>query len=225
MLTVFSGLDGAGKSTQIDILIESLQKQGGHPIYLWTRGGYTPLFGLAKTFIRWLSRGRVVPASGHSSTRTQAFSNPWKRRLWLTLAILDLIFVYGLQVRWQRWRQRSVICDRYIWDTLVDFRLNFPQEQIESWVLWRLLDAVTPQPDTAFLLLIPVTESVRRSQLKNEPFPDSAETLAKRLAQYETLAKNGYWLKLDGRSSISELATTINNTVFPAATHTGSDAN
>jgi len=213
MLIVFSGLDGAGKSTQIDLVLDDLRQCGKNPVYLWVRGGYTPLFNLTKSIARKLSGGRAVPPSGQSKARSQALSKPWKRRLWLLLALLDLIFVYGLQVRWWRLRNRPVVCDRYTWDTLVDFRLNFPQEQVEQWWLWRLLMRLTPQPDTAFLLLIPVTESVRRSKLKNEPFPDAPEVLASRLAQYKALAKQGYWLVLDGRFPIKKLHQTIQSQI------------
>jgi len=209
MLIVFSGLDGAGKSTQIELVLTDLRAQGRKPVYLWVRGGYTPLFNAAKTVARRLSGGRIVPPSGQSSTRTKAMRQPWKRRLWLVLALLDLIFVYGVQIRWWQMRGRPVVCDRYTWDTLVDFRLNFPEETVEQWWLWCLLLRVTPEPDAAFLMLIPVAESVRRSQLKNEPFPDSPEVLAARLAQYKALAEQGYWLVMDGRSSIAELQQTI----------------
>ncbi|MCP4357182.1 MAG: hypothetical protein GY796_04075 [Chloroflexi bacterium] len=205
MLIVFSGLDGAGKSTQIELVLADLRTQGINPVYLWVRGGYTPLFNAAKSVLRRLSGGRIVPPSGQSATRTKAMRQSWKRRLWLWLAMLDLIVVFGVQIRWWRWQGRPIICDRYIWDTLIDFRLNFSQEAVERWWLWRVLLQVTPIPDVAFLLLIPVEESVRRSQLKNEPFPDAPDVLAVRLVQYESLAEQGYWQVLDGRFPIEDI--------------------
>jgi len=159
---------------------------------------------------------RSVPPSGHTSQRTQAFGKSWVRRLWLAAAILDLLWVYGVQVRWRRWRGQTVVCDRYLWDTLVDFRMNFPQEQVERWFLWRCLARLAPKPDAAFLLLVSVEESVRRSDVKGEPFRDAPEVLAQRLVQYQSLAdETGVWHVLDGQRPIDALAAEI-ATILPA---------
>ena len=209
MLIVFSGLDGAGKSTQIDILQSKLRAQGKHVQYLWTRGGYTWLFETLKRILRRLTDKRAIPSSGPSKRRTQAFSHPFVRKFWLWLAILDLVWVYGWQIRVWTLQHKAIICDRYLWDTLVDFRLNFPQEKVESWWLWRFLAWVTPTPDAAFLMLIPVEESLRRSDIKGEPFRDPPEVLTQRLEQYQNLVKNDYWHVLDGRQAIDLLADEI----------------
>jgi dTMP kinase len=208
LLIAFSGLDGAGKSTQIDLLLKRLRLEGQNTVYIWTRGGYTSLFERLKTLARGLP-GRLAPPPGLNPQRIQAFRRRRVRRLWLVLALLDLLWVYGLQVRWWRWCGRAVVCDRYLWDTLVDFRLHFPLEQVECWWLWRLLVRVTPLPDVVFLLLIPVEESIRRSDKKGEPFRDSPEILVKRLAQYQNLAELSYWSVLDGQRPINDLAAEI----------------
>jgi dTMP kinase len=212
MLVTFSGLDGAGKSTQIELLLEALRRQGYHPIYLWTRGGYTTLFEALKRVLR-KAPAQVIPPSGPNPKRSAAFSRPFVRRIWLVLALIDLIRVYGLQVRMWRWRGYAVICDRYLWDTLIDFKLNLPSEQVERWWLWRALVRLAPRPHAAFLLLVPVEESLRRSDIKGEPFRDSAEVLERRLAAYQQLSKDIRWHVLDGRQAKSELAAEIIGTI------------
>jgi thymidylate kinase len=216
LLIAFSGLDAAGKSTQIALLMEHLRRNGHRPIYLWTRGGYTPLFERLKALLRRLP-GRPVPPSGPSAQRAHALRKGWLRRLWLVIALLDLLCLYGVRIRWWHWRGRTVICDRYLWDTLIDFRLNFPQEAIERSWLWRLLALASPRPDVSLALLVPVAESIRRSDAKGEPFRDPPATLAARLAQYESLAAERHWNILDGRRPIDDLHAAIVSIVAGAA--------
>ena len=37
-----SGIDGSGKSTQIELIRDYFKRDGKKVIYLWTRGGSTP---------------------------------------------------------------------------------------------------------------------------------------------------------------------------------------
>jgi thymidylate kinase len=207
-LIVFGGLDGAGKSTQIDLLRARLAAAGARPAVVWVRGGYTPLFTRVKALARRIG-GRRVPAPGRGAARTQAFTRPWLRRAWLVLALADLLLLLGLRVRLLRWRGRVVVCDRYLLDTRVDFRLNFPGEPVERWRLWRVVERLVPRADAAFLLLVPVAESERRSQAKREPFPDPAPVLAARLAQYQALGPASGYTILDGSRPVTEVAERI----------------
>jgi dTMP kinase len=209
-LITFSGSDGAGKTTQINLLLDHLRQQGQRPVYLWVRGGYTPLFVKIKALLRRAPGGNgVMPPVGQSAHREQRFGKPWVRGLWLTLSLLDLMLTYGVLVRWWQMRGRAVVCDRYLWDTELDFQINFPQEQVATWWLYRLLEKVVPRPTVSFLLLLPVEESVRRSKLKNEPFPDTPEVLAKRLAFYRNAPAHWRCQILDGRCTVAELAAEI----------------
>lgn len=203
-LYVFSGVDGGGKSTQIDLLVQRLRSQGVRTTHVWSRGGYTPGFNLLKRVLRAV-RPSSLPQPGRTAEREQRFRSPLVRKAWLTLAVLDLLWLYGLWLRLLKWGGKVVICDRYLDDTGLDFRLNLPDEQVERWLLWRLLVWLAPRPDAAFLFLVPVEESLRRSRLKYEPFPDSPATLQTRLEFYERLAAEGRWTRLDGLQTREQL--------------------
>jgi len=216
-LIAFSGLDGAGKSTQIALLCDRLRAGGLEPAVVWVRGGYTPIFERLKSVVR-RTGGRHVPPPGPGARRSEALRRGWLRRAWLVAALLDLGWLLAVQVRILRRRNRIVLCDRYLSDSLIDFRLNFPSEEVERWWLWRVVARLAPRPDVALLLLVPVAESERRSDLKGEPFRDSREVLSARLAHYRALALPAGCTMLDGSRPAAEVAAEIAAAVgLPAA--------
>lgn len=205
-LVVFSGLDGAGKSTQIQLLHNYCVENGLRTEYLWSRGGYSRGMEIIKQALRRLIPGKRMPSSGDHAARANAFARPGLRKLWLLAAILDLHRVYGVIFRlWLR-QGKVVIADRYLVDTQIDFRLNFPVERVEKWRSWRFLERLAPKPDLAFMLLVPVAVSLRRSDEKKEPYRDSPEALSQRLEFYQQAADQTPWIVLDGLRPVDELA-------------------
>lgn len=210
MLIVLSGTDGAGKSTQIRLLCSFLAQKGYCTKSLWARGGYTPIFQLLKNFIRAFSLGKF-PRTGKSEIRSKAFSISWIAILWLNLSILDLLLFWGLYVRILILFGRVVICDRYIDDTRLDFRRNFPGFDFEKSWLWVAMEYIIPNPDAAFLLYVPVEVTLKRSKDKFEPYPDDEATLSWRLNAYRdfSLFPPSLFVHLDGQLSISEVSRII----------------
>jgi thymidylate kinase len=125
-----------------------------------------------------------LPQPGASEYRQDKLSRPFIARIWLYVAIFDLIYLWGVYLRFQLLLRRVVICDRYLNDTKLDFSLNFPHVEFQKMFVWRVLCFVALKPNAAFLLWIPVEESMRRSILKDEPFPDTEKTLNWRLSAY-----------------------------------------
>ncbi len=208
LILAFSGVDGAGKSTQIELLQRHFEEASIASVLCWARGGYTPLFSTLKRLLRRGARGRL-PQAGRSAEREAAMDRSWVRRIWLAASIVDLALLYGVGVRWWRWRGKTVVCDRYLPDTRIDFALNFPDEHVETWWLWRFAERLAPRPNVSFLMLLPVEESLRRCRAKNEPFTDSEKRFGRRLDLYEELGAGGDHLVLDARRSIDELFAVI----------------
>lgn len=207
-LIAFSGIDGAGKSTQIQYIQKTLREKGRKTVYLWTRGGYTGPFNSLKGLLRRLL-GKRLPPAGRTQQREKVLNNKRIKIVWLSLAMLDLILVYGVYARLLKWMGRVVIADRYLWDTWIDFKLNFPRSGFDQWILWKLLKLFSPKPDHFFLLLVPIEESLRRSKLKNEPFPDTKEVLQKRLSYYYRFSESMDWHVLHCMRPIDNIAEEI----------------
>jgi thymidylate kinase len=207
MIITISGLDGAGKTVQIEKLLKSLSNDGYKVKYVWARGGYTPGFEFLKNTLRRIF-SKKLPPPGPSDVRAEKLGSASIQKLWLIIAIIDLIVLWGIYVRTFSTLNTVVICDRYLNDTLLDFRNNFPTSNIEDSIFWRLLTALVPDPDHSFLFWVPVDTSEKRSIAKGEPFPDTKETLEWRLNAYmdeSTFPLNKY-TRIDGRSSIKKIS-------------------
>lgn len=112
---------------------------------------------------------------------------------WYIMAILDLIRLYGITFRWYKLLGYTVIADRYLYDTQIDFSFMFGESYLEKSRLWSLLTKVYCKPTPSILLFISPETSLKRSNDKNEPFSESLEKRIDRMRRYMKLAKNNTW--------------------------------
>ena len=70
----------------------------------------------------------------------------------------------------------------------------------------KFLNIIALKPKKHFVLTISIEESIKRSKLKNEPFPDSIDVLKKRLNQYiKFISNNSSIVHVDGSKSIDSV--------------------
>ncbi len=149
ILISFSGMDGAGKSTQIASLRAWLEARGHrvHLLAFWD--DVVVLSRLREGFVhRVFKSERGIGAPGKPVRRRDKNVRAW----YLTLfrAVLYLLDAVNLRRVVARERQRTdvLILDRYIYDELA----NLPAGSGFTARVVRLATAIVPQPDIAFLL-------------------------------------------------------------------------
>jgi len=214
MIVVFSGLDGSGKTTQIEILKRKFTAKKMRCKVLWARGGYTPGFEFVKKLLRKIIGKRLAPQGAIVERRAQ-LNRPFVQNLWLFVAIFDLILFWVVYTRILSMLGFIIICDRYIDDTLLDFRRNFSNSNFERSLIWRLLNYLIPPADECFLFWVPISVSEERSLEKGEPFPDDRDTLEWRLNAYmdETTFASEKYIKIDGQISVEEIAEFVSSKI------------
>jgi len=192
LLITFSGLDGAGKSTLVEWLTATLQADKRRVVVLHMNT-HVGLHAYGRFVLDWAGRpfrgtNGAPPAVGarraaHGSgarglrgaLRRIRVAIIWSRLLREVIYPVDLLLFLGYRLYVERLRKRILIMDRYFYDYLADMADG------RRWTSLRLLQAITPTPDVAFLLDVPPEQADRRKP--EQPFP----FLTRRWQAYKTL--------------------------------------
>ncbi|MBX3181897.1 MAG: hypothetical protein KIT72_11450 [Polyangiaceae bacterium] len=187
-VVAFSGVDCAGKSTQLQLLEGALSRRGHVVRVCWFRPGYGPELDALRRRLRRAKRG-VLPQPGPSAERERAFQRPGVSELWLLVACLDALLQLAIKVRFWSLRGEVVICDRYLEDALIDLELRFPAQMARAHGVVRRVLRACPRPDAHFLLMLDEAAQRERMAAKQEPFPDAEPVRAARRARYDAWAE------------------------------------
>ena len=200
----FSGIDCSCKSTQIDLLCKEFDKNKTKYQVVWSRGGYAPGIEFVKKIIRRggadLTKEEIIAYS------EKVNKSSLKRKFLFLVGLIDLWFYYSVVLRLKEFFGTTVICDRYIWDTYIDYKMKYPDIVFENGFWWRLTLKTMLKPNPAFVLFIPAEESMRRSDLKDEPFPEPIEVRNERINRYIDEVKNNRWdYTIDATKSVDDV--------------------
>ena len=212
---IFSGLDCSGKSTQISNLKKSLTVMGIKPFVFWSRGGYTPNIQRCKNVFRFFFKS-FLPPVGNSPRRDKLlYKTTLIKKFWINLAIIDLLFYYSIYLRYKKFTGNTIICDRFIYDTQLDFQIAFPDYNLTKNLFWILLKKIAIKYDFYFISVVPVSLAIERSKHKFEPYPDSPGVLEIRKNKYlDYCKKNRDVIFIDGTKEVNAISTLIIKTIF-----------
>lgn len=221
-LISFSGLDGAGKSSQAEALRETLVQLGWEVTMQWVRLEWTTLWenrwlGVlgwpARTALGVLARTRRSPAGAASPVLTATAVRERSglvTNVWVTVVAL----AHGLaQRRETRPHLRSgviVICDRYTLDAAAHLRFRYGEShrfRLQIGLLRRL----SPEPLRAYFVDVPAETAHAR---KSEQY--SLEELMRQARLYREEAPQLGVLRLDGERTREELCAAVAEDVWRA---------
>jgi thymidylate kinase len=150
LLISFSGLDGAGKSTQIENLRERLNVAGLKVKLLTFWDDVVVMTKYRESFVHTVyGSEKGIGAPGKPVNRRDKNVRAW----YLTIArhglyLLDAMHLRVVVSRALRSGSDVVIVDRYIYDELA----NIPLEKPVSQAFLRAVVKIVPKPDVAYLL-------------------------------------------------------------------------
>ena len=201
MLVYLAGVDGAGKTTLAQRLVQHLRGEGYDARYQ-----YLQYYALLLLPARWLAR-RVL-LSGQDEVGDDATYGSSKRDVSGRHTVLarayrsTWTFDYLLQTlpRTARWPRRGVVLiDRYYADQVVNMKVTFAS--IDCAAILSRFERVLPPPDvTLFLRIKPAVALSRKSGIQGSVY------LTERAAIYEELAAQGGWSQLDADRPADQVA-------------------
>lgn len=142
-----------------------------------------PLYFIAKKTI--LSNKKTDSSINGVKTKRRLFSNPFISRLWKFSVILDYYFQILFRIRLPLILGRSVICDRYIYDTALDLAADLAIPASERRQLLDGMLRLFPRPARVFL--IDLTEELAHERNLDKRDKLSIEYLRERRKQYLSL--------------------------------------
>lgn len=203
MIVSFSGIDSAGKTTQIDRLFDYCKSNGISVKKTWSKARGTPGVLLLKELVR---RDKNMNAEQKKEYRQNVFRNPRKQKLLYVASMLDLCWYWGIYYRILGAVKSVLICDRYLWDTYIEINQDFPDIEIDRSKLWKLVKWLAPTPKVSFVFIIPAEVSFLRDQQKNAAGIENIEVKEKKIELYMKCVKNGCWTHvMDGMDTIENL--------------------
>jgi len=214
IVVALSGLDGAGKSSQAEALIATLDRLGVEATSVWTRLSYNPSLDVIAAPVK-----KIVGRGGHSSSSEEASSrvdpakearrrSPLLNYGWASIvALANGVTHRRKSARFLR-RGVVVICDRYLLDSAVHLRYRYGETK--SFRLPDLiLRVVSPRPAAAFFINVPPEEALAR---KAEQY--DLDQLTRQAGLYEANYVRWGYERLDGCSNKDELCERIARAVW-----------
>lgn len=203
MIVSFSGIDSAGKTTQIEMLLQYCDEKNIRAKRLWGKARGTPGVEFLKNLVR---RDRKMTQEEKLEYREEVYKSSKKKYLLLIVSLLDLLWYFGLYYRIESLFHKVTILDRYVWDTFVEVSTEFTGIHFENWLLWKLVVCASPKPKHSLLFVIPAEESIRRDIQKNDLTVDALELKQAKINLYLKLKDEAKWTNvMDGMKSREEL--------------------
>jgi len=175
------GTDGSGKTTLTRTVIACLRRNGVPSNYLWFRTPYfftyvILLISRELGFTHYIRCGRSKVASSN-------FMSQPIRTVYRVLALFDTTIHYCLKLAIPRYFGATIVCDRWIYDVIVDISVNTQDRAFCSSLVGRVMILLASKAD--FVAMLDASDlklNSRRPDAKFDPLIGERRRLYRLLA-------------------------------------------
>jgi thymidylate kinase len=169
MFICITGIDGVGKTTHVNLIIEHLREKGIKCQYKWLRFHHLfslPLLAFCRVagYTRLSTLGNFQKCSYHEFYKSRFVSAiyPW-------ILFFDTFLFTTIKVYIPMFFGTSIVCDRFVYDTLIDIAVATKDHEIYKKSVGKLFLKLIPK--NARFVMLDLDKSTifsRRSELKND---------------------------------------------------------
>jgi len=169
MFICITGIDGVGKTTHVNLILEHLRQKGIKCQYKWLRFHHLfslPLLVFCRVagYTRLSTLGNSQKCSYHEFYKSRFVSAIYPWILFFDTLLFTIVKVYipmlfGI----------SIVCDRFVYDTLIDVAVATKDHEIYKKSVGKLFLKLTPK--NAHFVMLNLEKSIifsRRPELKDD---------------------------------------------------------
>lgn len=202
MIVSLSGIDGAGKTLHSQALLDAFRTADIISCLHWSRFGSVRRMPSDK-----VESNHEISTSDSLQRRRNKLRNPILRLGWLVMNLGITCLTFGFKLRFWRRFGGVIVCDRYIYDAIIEIKHSLPDNSELAKFAKQCLVFFCPVPDISWLLDAAGYIAANR-QINERGSEIAAQALENQRADYVTLAGR-FGLKILSTSYDPEQTTTI----------------
>jgi len=199
----FMGIDGSGKSTLAKALVTKMSENGVKTKYWWCKFESFKFESLMIRLFKTISQTSTPRLRGVNKLA----KNSLPSIIYQYFVLFSYVYRIFLNVKLPLLFGKSVICDRYVYDTATDFVVDFGYSKEKIQTMLKNLFRVVPKPVLAFLVDLPEEIAYQRNLPKHDI--SSVTYLSVRRRIYLNINEEHKMTLLDGTKNLRDLESEV----------------